>query len=173
LLIGVLGLIKLPQQWIEITIAFSILISAIHAIKPLFYGREMFIALGFGLIHGLAFSQTLQNLHLVSTDLALSVLGFNLGIEVMQIFVITLTIPWFIIMSQTHYFKPIRNIFSVLIGSAAIGLITQRVTGINNFFSTATDQLVGFSSWLITGLCMLSLILLGCTKFRQNPRESP
>ena len=173
LLIGVLGLVTLPQQWIEITIAFSILISAIHAIKPMFYGREMFIALGFGLIHGLAFSQTLQNLHLVSTDLALSVLGFNLGIEVMQIFVISLTIPWFIIMSQTHYFKPIRNIFSVLIGSAAIGLIVQRVTGSNNLFSTATDQLVYCSSWLIAGLCILSLITLGFTKFRQYPRESP
>jgi hypothetical protein len=172
LLIGVLGLVKLPQQWIEITIAFSILISAIHAIKPLFYGREMFIALGFGLIHGLAFSQTLQNLHLVSTDLALSVLGFNLGIEAMQILVISLTIPWFIIMSRTHYFKPIRSIFAVLIGSAAIGLIAQRVTGSNNLFSTATDQLAGFSTWLITGLCILSLILLGLTKFHQYLRES-
>jgi len=173
LLIGVLGLVKLPAPWIEIAIAFSILVSAVHAIRPLFYGREMYIALGFGLIHGLAFSQTLQNLHLVSTDLALSVLGFNLGIEVMQIVVISLTIPWFIIMSQTQYFKPIRNIFAVIIGSAAIGLIVQRVTGTNNLFSTATDQLTFFSSWLIAGLCMLSLILLGMTKFRQYLRESP
>jgi hypothetical protein len=66
------------------------------------------------------------------------VLGFNLGIEVMQIFVISLTIPWFIIMSRTHYFK-----------------------------------LAGFSSWLITGLCILSLTLFGLTKFRQYLRESP
>ena len=164
LLIGVLGIVKIPTQWIEITIAVSILVSAMHAIRPLFYGRELFIALGFGLIHGLAFSQTLQNLHLISTDLALSVLGFNLGIEVMQVFVISMTIPWFIIMSRTNYFKPVKNIFSVLIGSAAIGLIVQRITGIDNLFSTATDQLVFFSYWLIGGLCVLSLILLALKK---------
>jgi hypothetical protein len=66
-------------------------------------------------MNGLAFSQTLQTLHLVSTDLALSVLGFNLGIEVMQIAVIAVTIPWFIIMSQTHYFKIVKNGLSVVI----------------------------------------------------------
>ena len=170
LLIGVLGLVRLPEQWIEIAIAFSILVSAVHAIRPLFYGREMFIALGFGLVHGLAFSQTLQNLHLISTDLALSVLGFNLGIETMQIFVIAITIPWFIIMSRTKYFRPVRNIFSVIIGAAAVGLIVQRVTGVDNFFSVATDRLVFFSTWLIAGLCVLSLILLGLTKLTKPAR---
>jgi hypothetical protein len=171
LLIGVLGIVKIPSQWVEITIAVSILVSAMHAIRPMFYGRELFIALGFGLIHGLAFSQTLQNLHLVSTDLALSVLGFNLGIEAMQVFVISITIPWFIIMSRTNYFKPVKNVFAVLTGSAAIGLIVQRVTGGDNLFSTATDRLVSFSPWLIGGLCLLSLILLALTKFLDNIKK--
>jgi hypothetical protein len=170
LLIGVLRIVSIPSQYIEITIAVSILVSAIHAIRPLFYGRELFIALGFGLIHGLAFSQTLQNLHLQSTDLALSVLGFNLGIEIMQIFVIAITIPWFVIMSKTDYFRPVKNGFAVIIGAAAIGLIVQRVTGDDNLLSTATDQLVAFSSWLIAGLCILSMILLALTK---RPMERP
>jgi hypothetical protein len=164
LLIGVLGVVNIPVQWVEIAIALSILVSAIHAIRPLFYGREMFIALGFGLIHGLAFSQTLQNLHLLSTDLALSVLGFNLGIEVMQIFVILITIPWFIIMSRTPWFKPVRALLSTLIGMTAAGLIVQRVTGMNNIFSTATDQLAVFSPWLIGGLCLMSLMMFGLAK---------
>ena len=164
LLIGVLGFVKIPTQLIEITIAFSILVSAIHAIKPLFYGKEIFIALGFGFIHGLAFSQTLQNLHLVSTDLALSVLGFNVGIEAMQIVVILVTIPWFIIMSQTQYFKRVKNILAVIVSLAACGWIVQRITGNNNFLSTATDRLLLFSPWLILGLCILSLTLLALTK---------
>lgn len=164
LLIGVLGIVQIPAQWIEIAIALSILVSAIHAIRPLFYGREMFIALGFGLVHGLAFSQTLQNLHLISTDLALSVLGFNLGIEVMQVFVISITIPWFIIMSKTEYFKPIRIFLSIIIGTTSVGLVVGRMTGTNNFFSTATDQLVVFSPWLIGGLCVLSLMMFGLTR---------
>jgi hypothetical protein len=170
LLIGVLGLVKIPTQLIEVAIAFSILVSAIHAIRPLFYGKEIFIALGFGFIHGLAFSQTLQNLHLVSTDLALSVLGFNIGIEVLQIVVILVTIPWFILMSITRYFKMVKNILAIIVSLAACGWIVQRVTGNGNLLSTATDKLLLFSPWLIFGLCILSLTLftLAKTQRKQN-----
>jgi hypothetical protein len=157
LLIGILGFVKVPPQFIEITIAVSILVSAIHAITPLFYGKEIFIALGFGFIHGLAFSQTLQNLHLESIELALSVLGFNLGIEAMQLAVIAMTIPWFIIMSRTPYFRIVKNIFASLVSLAAMGWIGQRVTGTGNVVSEATDKLLLFSPWLILGLCLLSL----------------
>jgi hypothetical protein len=159
LLIGVLGLVKIPVQLIEIIIAVSILVSAVHAITPLFSGKEIFIALGFGFIHGLAFSETLQNLHLTSMDLALSVLGFNLGIEAMQIVVIALIIPWFIIMSRTRYFRIVKNSFASLVSLAAIGWIAQRVTGSSNMVSETTDKLLLFSPWLILGLCLLSLAL--------------
>ena len=172
LLIGVLGFVKIPTQLIEVAIAFSILVSSIHAIKPLFYGKEIFIALGFGLIHGLAFSQTLQDLHLVSTQLALSVLGFNLGIEAMQIMVIGITIPWFIIMSKTHYFKTVKNILAAIVSVAAIGWIVQRITGNNNLLSRATDQALLFSPWLILGLCILSLILFILTKLPKARLET-
>jgi hypothetical protein len=174
LLIGVLGFVKISVQLIEVTIAFSILVSAIHAIRPLFYGKEIFIALGFGFIHGLAFSQTLQNLHLVSTDLALSVLGFNVGIEVLQIVVILVTIPWFILMSLTKYFKLIRGILAVMVSLAACGWIVQRITGNDNLLSAATDKLLLFSPWLILGLCILSLTLftLARTQKKQNLKQS-
>ena len=147
----------------------SILVSAIHAITPLFYGKEIFIALGFGFIHGLAFSETLQNLHLESMDLALSVLGFNVGIEVMQIAVIAVTIPWFIIMSQTHYFRIVKNIFAGLVALAAIGWIWQRVTGNSNPVNEATDKLLLFSPWLILGLCLLSMALFVMERYGKKP----
>jgi len=164
LLIGVVGFVKIPVQLIEVAIAFSILVSAVHAIRPLFYGKEIFIAIGFGLIHGLAFSETLQHLHLVSTDLALSLIGFNTGIEAMQIAVILVTIPWFIIMSQTQYFATVKNILAVIISLAAAGWMAQRITGDDNLLSAATDRALLFSPWLILGLCMLSLTLLALTK---------
>ena len=169
LLLGVLGFVNVPVQLIEIIIAVSILVSAIHAITPLFYGKEIFIALGFGLIHGLAFSETLQNLHLTSMDLALSVLGFNLGIEAMQIAVIAVTIPWFIIMSQTRYFRIVKNSFASLVSLAAIGWILQRVTGSSNMVSETTDKLLLFSPWLILGICLLSLALFVLAKYTKRP----
>ena len=64
LLLGAINWINVPTQPIEILIAFSILISAIHAIYPIFPQKEAYIAAGFGLIHGLAFATTLSDLNL-------------------------------------------------------------------------------------------------------------
>jgi len=169
LLIGTLGITSIPSQLIEIMIAVSILVSAMHAIVPLFYGKELFIALGFGLIHGLAFSQTLQNLHLGSTDLALSVLGFNLGIEAMQIAVIATTIPWFIIMSRTPWFGIVKNMLASVVSVAAIGWIMQRIAGVDNLISKTTDKLLLFSPWPILALALLSLILVVLEKYIKKP----
>jgi hypothetical protein len=45
---------------IEVLIATSILVSAIHALRPLFPVREAWIAGFFGFIHGLAFASALS-----------------------------------------------------------------------------------------------------------------
>jgi hypothetical protein len=47
LLVGALGWVQLPGQAVETLIAASILVSAIHAIRPWFAGHEVFIAAGF------------------------------------------------------------------------------------------------------------------------------
>jgi len=49
---------------IEVLIAFSILVlvSAIHTCRPIFPGKETWIAGFFSLIHGLAFAATLDRL---------------------------------------------------------------------------------------------------------------
>ncbi|NOT60997.1 MAG: HupE/UreJ family protein, partial [Acidobacteria bacterium] len=91
LLVGALGWLRLPPQPVEVLIAFSILVSAIHAMRPVFPGKEVYVAAGFGLVHGLAFATVLSDLQLSAGPLALSILGFNLGIELMQLFVIAVT----------------------------------------------------------------------------------
>jgi len=127
LLLGAIGWVKLPSQPIEILISFSILVSAVHALRPLFPGKEMFISAGFGLVHGLAFAATLSNLHLDARSTALSILGFNLGIELMQLFVVALTVPWLIILSKKTIYKPVRITGAVLATLAAIVWIIQRI----------------------------------------------
>ena len=59
LVFGALGWVRLPGVLVESAIAFSILVSAVHALVPIFRGREVLIAGGFGLVHGLAFATTL------------------------------------------------------------------------------------------------------------------
>ena len=68
LVLGALGWARLPGSVIESAIALSILVSAVHALVPIFRGREVFIAGGFGLVHGLAFAATLDGFGLDPLD---------------------------------------------------------------------------------------------------------
>jgi hypothetical protein len=56
-----------------------VLISAIHAARPIFPGREPLVALGFGLVHGLAFATLIANFGLGAATRVTAILGFNLG----------------------------------------------------------------------------------------------
>jgi hypothetical protein len=58
LLVGAYKLVPVPRAAIEVLIAASIAIAAIHAIRPLFAGREWLVAAAFGTVHGLAFSES-------------------------------------------------------------------------------------------------------------------
>ncbi|QEC75167.1 HupE/UreJ family protein [Mucilaginibacter ginsenosidivorax] len=157
LLIGALGWLKLPAQPVEIAIAFSILVSAVHAIKPIFPGKEMFVAAGFGLIHGLAFASILANLNLGAGTMALSILGFNLGIEAMQLFVVLITIPWLILLSQTSIYKYVRVGGAVISGIIAMAWMLERATQTPNFVSAFVNKAAQQAVWAILLLAILAL----------------
>jgi hypothetical protein len=159
LLIGAAGTSKLPTQAIEVAIAVSILVSAFHALRPIFPGKEMFVAGGSGLIHGLAFSQTLQELQLDRQAVALGVLGFNLGIEAMQAVVISATMPFFMTMSRWQSFKYVKNTIAALVGIAALSWMIQRISNAQNMVSNAVDGLILVSPWTIVLLCALAATL--------------
>jgi HupE / UreJ protein len=72
-----------------------------HAIRPLFLGKEAWIAVFFGLVHGLAFAAVLTDLGLNGWYRLISLLGFNLGIESMQLVVVAATLPSLLLLSRT------------------------------------------------------------------------
>jgi hypothetical protein len=158
LLIGALGWLILPAQPVEILIAFSILVSAIHAIRPIFPGKEMYVAAGFGLIHGLAFASILANLKLSAGTMALSILGFNLGIEVMQLFVVLITIPWLILLSQTPTYKYVRIGGAIISGIVAMAWILERATQTPNFVSEFVNKAAEQAWWAILILAVMALV---------------
>jgi hypothetical protein len=82
-----------PRVAIEVLIAGSILLAAIHAIRPLFSGREWLVAAAFGTVHGLAFSESLAGLALAPSVRALAVAGFNLGVEGAQLVAMICAVP--------------------------------------------------------------------------------
>lgn len=114
-----LSLLSVPGQPIEVLIALSILVSAAHAVRPLFPRREAVVAAFFGLIHGLAFAQTLAHLVVGRWERVVDLLGFNLGIEAMQLLVVLATIPILLLLTRTPVFTPLR-----IVGALASGLVS-------------------------------------------------
>jgi len=150
LALGSIGL-PVPQQPIEALIAVSILIAAAHAVRPVFPGREPLVAGLFGLIHGMAFSTTLSDLDLSGSQLALSLLGFNLGIEIMQLVVIVLVLPPLVILARTRAYAPVRLTAAALTAAAATGWLLDRV-GTANPLAVAADSLGVASPWIAAAL---------------------
>ncbi|HKX31727.1 MAG TPA: HupE/UreJ family protein [Blastocatellia bacterium] len=157
LLAGALGWLRLPPQPVEVLIAVSILVSAVHAFRPLFPGKETHVAAGFGLVHGLAFATVLADLRLNAGRMALSILGFNLGIELMQLFVMAVTVPWLILLSLTPIYVWVRVVSAALAAVAALGWIVSRVSGQSNVIDRSTQVIAQYAP---VGILLLALLAL-------------
>ena len=127
LILGALEILQLPSKPVEVLIALSIFITAIHCIKPMFYGKEIYIATGFGLVHGLAFATVLSNLHLQMKQMALSILGFNLGIEATQLCVVLVILPVLLVLSTKAYYDHLKNTGSIIAIILSIKWIIERL----------------------------------------------
>lgn len=157
LLVGAVGWLHLPQQPVEVVIAFSILVSAIHAIRPLFPGKEIYVAVGFGLIHGLAFATVLAVLNLGAAPLALSIFGFNLGIELMQLFIVAITVPWLILLSLTSFYPWVRISSALLAALASLVWIVSRVSREPNVIERTMQSITPYAPFAILLLALLAL----------------
>jgi len=125
LVFGAYDALPVNQKFIESAIAASILITALHAIRPIFSRREALVALGFGIVHGLAFSEVLKSLQLAPLQKAISIFGFNLGIELMQIVIMAIAFP-VLLVSRYRIYHSLRVIFaSIAVITACIWLIER------------------------------------------------
>lgn len=117
LVLGALGLVHLPTRAVEAGIAISVLVSAVHAIRPIVRRGEVLIAISFGLLHGLSFAAVIDELDLSRSNFVTTLLGFNVGIELTQLLVVGLVMPSLILLSRTQAYRPLR------IGIAGIGAV--------------------------------------------------
>lgn len=155
LALGALGL-PVPQKPIEALIAVSIIVAAAHAFRPIFLGREALVAASFGLIHGLAFSETLRELHLSGARLVLSLLGFNLGIEAMQLLIVIVVLPPLVLLAKARRYELMRIAASGIAGLAALGWLAARI-GYQNPIAAAADNLQNLSVPIAAALWIVAL----------------
>jgi hypothetical protein len=91
--LAALGVIGLPSRLIESVIAASIVIAALNNLYPLVTRRLWLVALTFGLAHGFGFASVLADLGLPQGALLISLLAFNLGVELGQLAVVGAALP--------------------------------------------------------------------------------
>jgi hypothetical protein len=90
--LAALEVVVLPSRWVESAIAGSVIFVAVKNLTNSFEGRWQ-TAFLFGLIHGFGFASVLTALGLPTQSLALSLVGFNLGVEFGQLVIVGIFIP--------------------------------------------------------------------------------
>ena len=143
----------------EVLIAVSILVSAIHALRPMFPGKEAAIAAFFGLIHGLAFAATLDQLGLGRWERVAGILAFNLGIETMQLIVVAAVMPSLVLMSRTGAYPFVRISGALFAGLASVGWIMERMFDVHGSVDVVVNMVAHHAVWIAGALFLLSL---GC-----------
>ncbi|MCX4853274.1 HupE/UreJ family protein [Streptomyces canus] len=173
LAVTALGRLDIPGWPVEAFIAASILIGAIHAIRPLFPGKEALVAGVFGLGHGMAFSFVLAEMHLSTAQLVTSLLGFNLGIELVQLLLVCLALPSLLVPARLRVQPALRLTGAVLTGTAAVGWLADRL-GLPNPVARAADSAGSHTTLLLAALTVTALAATAWTlTTRRHARPGP
>ncbi len=158
LTLAALGMVHVPSRPVEVLVAFSIFVSAVHALRPIVPGREAYIAVFFGLVHGLAFAATLDRLALGRWDRVAGILAFNVGIETMQLLVVAAILPSLILLSRTAAYSMLRIGGALFAAIASLAWTLQRLFGIALPVDTIVEGLAHRAVWIAIILFLASLV---------------
>jgi hypothetical protein len=131
LVLATLGIVSVPSQIVESLIAASVVITAVDNVVPCFPSalqqRRWLIAFVFGLIHGFGFATVLQDLNLPRSDLAFSLVGFNVGVELGQLALVVVLLPIiYALRSWSAYTRIVVAGGSLAICTVASGWLLER-----------------------------------------------
>jgi hypothetical protein len=129
LTLATLQVIALPSRLVESAIAFSVVLAALNNVFPLFQGRRWVVAGGFGLIHGFGFASVLTDLGLPQGALALALVGFNTGVEVGQLSIVSVFLPLAYFMRKSALYRKV-----IFIGGSALIVLIASVWFVERAF---------------------------------------
>jgi hypothetical protein len=122
LALAVLDVVVLPGRLVEAVIALSI---AVVAAENLFLrpvvARRWLVSFCFGLVHGFGFSAALREIGLPSHGLALSLFGFNAGVELGQALVVAVALPLLLLLRRTRWER--RMVWSSSLAILVVGVV--------------------------------------------------
>jgi hypothetical protein len=168
LTLGGLGIVEFPPALVETIIAASIILAALHNIRPVFANKEWLIAFVFGLFHGFGFAGLLGDLGLTQSRQFVSLLGFNLGIELGQATIILMIFPALYIARRTRAYLPAMQVGSVLLIVIAAAWVLDRALGVD----LGIDQWVTpVLLWPRSGLLIIALYLAAAALYAYDKRR--
>ena len=115
--LAALEIISLPSRLVESAIAASVVFAAANNLVPMVQGRWL-MAFFFGLIHGFGFASVLTELGLPTGALVVSLVGFNLGVELGQLAIVAVFLPLAFVLRHTRFYQR-----GVLVGGSCAALL--------------------------------------------------
>ena len=147
---------------IEVLIALSIVYMAFENIMGPKLERRWIIAFAFGLVHGFGFSFALrQSLQFAGSHLATSLVAFNVGVELGQLFVLAIAVPALVLLFRYVVAERVGTILmSALIAHTAWHWMLDRWSALRQYSFTVPAMDADF---VLTALrvATIALILVG------------
>ncbi|MCY1045061.1 HupE/UreJ family protein [Corallococcus sp. bb12-1] len=114
-----LGWVSLPSRLVESAIAASVIVAALNNVFPLMDRTRWMAAFALGLLHGFGFASVLADLELPAGSLAVTLFGFNVGVELGQLACVAVFLPVAYLLRGT----PVYRRALLVGGSAVIALV--------------------------------------------------
>ncbi len=127
------GILTLTPRITEPLIALSIAFMAIASVffkENKYLNREygkLGIVFFFGLFHGLGFAGLLKEIEIPANKFASSLLSFNIGIEIGQLIVIAIALPFIFLFRNKSWYPKAIKVIAVIIALIALYWAIQRV----------------------------------------------
>jgi hypothetical protein len=122
LTLSALEVLRLPSRLVECGIAASVVVAAINNVYPLLGEDRWAAAFALGLLHGFGFSATLMDLGLPRQNLALTLFGFNFGVELGQMCMVAAFVPLAYLARRTWVYRRVGLLGGSFTIAAVAGL---------------------------------------------------
>lgn len=123
------NVVHLPSRLTESIIAASIIVAALNNIFPRVTEGRWRIAFAFGLLHGFGFASVLAEMGLPSGARLVSLVAFNLGVEIGQLAVVLAVMPLAYCARATSFYRyTVMRWGSSAIAALAFVWLVQRAT---------------------------------------------
>jgi hypothetical protein len=137
LALATFDVVRIPARVIEPLIALTIVATALNNVWPVVTRNLAAVAFAFGLIHGFGFAEVLMPLSLPRSELAVALLGFNLGVEAGQLAIVAVA---FLVLAALRrwrgYPRWVLTLGSALIAVVALLWFIERVFDVSIFASS-------------------------------------